>query len=185
MFGLGGHAYNALSGAVHATTLSTTGVVRVANVGSAPTSHTDSVNPSMHVAGGMSVAGHTWLNTGVSTGMFTSMSDRRRKRNIAPLDQSILADLLPVRYDMLDEQGEVAERGVVGFVAQDVVGLDPTLVRVDEAGTYSLDYRGIGVHAVAEIQRLTHVVNRLTRIVHVLTAATAAVFVVGLWVLPR
>jgi hypothetical protein len=163
MFGLGGHAYNSLSGAVHATTLSTTGTVRIANVGAHPTSHTDASNPALHVAGSMSVAGHMWVNTGVSSGAFTTMSDRRRKRNIVPMSDSITAGLQPVRYDLLDEDGNVAERDAVGFVAQDVRELDPALVRVDAAGTHSLDYRGIGVHAVVELQRLARLVEEQGR----------------------
>ena len=163
MFGLGGHAYNSLSGAVHATTLSTTGTVRIANVGADPTSHTDASNPALHVAGSMSVAGHVWVNTGVSSGAFTTMSDRRRKRNIVPMSDSIMAGLQPVRYDLLDEDGNVAERDAVGFVAQDVRELDPALVRVDAAGTHSLDYRGIGVHVVVELQRLARLVEEQGR----------------------
>ncbi len=152
--------YSSLSGAVQATTLTATGAVRIANSGANPTSHSDASNPALHVAGGMSVNGHVYFNTGVVSNSFTVLSDRRHKRRLRPLEAGVVPELQAMRYDLVDQDGEVVERDTVGFVAQDVQELDPSLVRVDErTGTYSLDYRGIGVHTVAELQRLQRQVD--------------------------
>jgi len=108
----------------------------------------------VHIAGGLSVAGHTWLNTAVSTGMSTVLSDRRRKRKIVPKSQSIIEQLEPVEYDLLDEKGKVIQERAVGYLAQDVKELDSNVVHVHKNGIHSLDYRAIGVHTVIEVQKL-------------------------------
>ncbi len=52
---------------------------------------------------------------------------------------------------------------VFSVVAQDVRELDLALVRADAAATHSLVYRGFGVHAVTEIQRLARTVREHER----------------------
>ena len=141
------------SGVITATTLTASGKATFSSTGNDPTTHTDT-DADVHIAGGLSVAGHTWLNTAVSTGMSTVLSDRRRKRKIVPKSQSIIEQLEPVEYDLLDEKGKVIQERAVGYLAQDVKELDSNVVHVHKNGIHSLDYRAIGVHTVIEVQKL-------------------------------
>jgi hypothetical protein len=141
------------SGVVTATTMSASGKAVFNSSGNDPTSHTDT-DADVHIAGGLSVAGHTWLNTAVSSGVSTILSDRRRKRKIVPKRESIVEHLRPVEYDLLDDKGKVIQEHAVGYVAQDVKELDSTVVQVHKNGIMSLDYRALGVHTVIEVQKL-------------------------------
>lgn len=157
------------SGTITATTLSASGKAVFNSTGNDPTTHTDT-DADVHIAGGLSVAGHTWLNTAVSSGVSTILSDRRRKRKIVPKSQSIVEHLQPVEYDLLDDKGKVIQEHAVGYVAQDVKELDPNVVTVHKNGIMSLDYRALGVHTVIEVQKLMQIQKQLLQQQKELTA---------------
>lgn len=122
-----------------------------------PSNYNDSVNPAVYIEGGLAVNSHTYLNTATVGGRFLNISDRRRKKKIVPKTHSIIPDLQPMQYDLLDKDGKVLHEGDVGFMAQDLKKLDDRIVHVDANGTHSVDYRAIGVHTVIELQKMLKV----------------------------
>lgn len=138
---------------VTASTVTASGVARFNDTGD-PTNYDDDVNPSVYIAGGLAVNGHTYLNTATVGARFLNISDRRRKKKIVPKTHSIIRDLVPMEYDLTDKDGNVVHEGDVGFMAQDLKEIDDTIVHVDADGVHSVDYRAIGVHTVVELQRM-------------------------------
>ena len=90
-------------------------------------------------------------------------SDRRCKRDIAPMDINALAafvdKLSVVNYNYNDDKPEEAKR--IGLIAQDVVAADPTIaqgcIEQDEKGFYSLRAADL----VFAVQALTKRVEEL------------------------
>ena len=114
----------------------------------------------------MSVAGLLWSDRLRTTQHFT-VSDARTKEHIEPLPPRSGADLVsalqPVSY-VIKSTGDAT----IGFVAQEVEKLDPRLVCVTSHGDYSLDYRGISVHAVHALQELQRELVQTRAAVHAL-----------------
>jgi len=151
------------TGNVSATSVTTTGAIvgatlKATNTGD-PISHSDTVNPAIHCAGGMSVAGLLWSNS-LRTTQHHIVSDARTKHSIAPLAKdtgaSVVRALNPVSY-VINLTGDAT----VGFVAQEVEKLDPRLVAKTAQDEYSLDYRGISVHTVHAVQALQQELDAL------------------------
>jgi hypothetical protein len=104
------------------------------------------------------------------TGVYNSVSDRRLKTNIQPLQNTLskILRLVPVRYEMIHPQA--AGKSIIGFLAQDVKEVFPELVKVmkDTAHGYknipdlhTLDYSGFGVLAVKAIQEQQVIIQTL------------------------
>jgi len=86
-----------------------------------------------------------------STGVWTAVSDQRAKKNIEPLRDVLqrALQLRPVSFKYKNGNGGTQ----VGLVAQDVAPLFPSLVEKGSA-TWSLNYSGLGVVAIAALQEL-------------------------------
>ena len=94
-------------------------------------------------------------------------SDRRCKRDIAPMDINALAafvdKLSVVNYNYNDDAADEAKR--IGLIAQDVVAADPTIaqgcIEQDEKGFYSLRAADLVFPLIAAVQALTKRVEEL------------------------
>ena len=94
-------------------------------------------------------------------------SDRRCKRDIAPMDIEALAafvgKLSVVNYNYNDDKPTEAKR--IGLIAQDVVAADPTIaqgcIEQDEKGFYSLRAADLVFPLIAAVQALTKRVEEL------------------------
>lgn len=94
-------------------------------------------------------------------------SDRRCKRDIAPMDIEALAafvnKLSVVNYNYNDDAADEAKR--IGLIAQDVVAADPTIaqgcIEQDEKGFYSLRAADLVFPLIAAVQALTKRVEEL------------------------
>lgn len=94
-------------------------------------------------------------------------SDRRFKRDIAPMDIDALAafvgKLSVVNYNYNDDAADEAKR--IGLIAQDVVAADPTIaqgcIEQDEKGFYSLRAADLVFPLIAAVQALTKRVEEL------------------------
>lgn len=94
-------------------------------------------------------------------------SDRRCKRDIAPMDINALATfvnkLSVVNYNYNDDVADEAKR--IGLIAQDVVAADPTIaqgcIEQDEKGFYSLRAADLVFPLIAAVQALTKRVEEL------------------------
>lgn len=98
-----------------------------------------------------------------STGVYTSISDRRFKRDIRPLDSSLggIMKLKPSNYQMKTTDSGKRE---IGFIAQEVKDQFPELVHEnidDKTGEsiYTLNYTGIIVVAVKAIQEQQEIIE--------------------------
>ncbi len=84
----------------------------------------------------------------VSATSFTSTSDRRLKSNVQPLDTKVVRDLQylsGVRFTWSDPNLSGLKKEQIGFIAQDVQKLFPSLVdgpELEEDGYYSINYQG-------------------------------------------
>lgn len=94
-----------------------------------------------------------------SSGAYTTVSDRRLKKNILPVSNVLdrVRELNPASYLYTNDPHE---RTQIGFVAQEVEPLFPELVHQGTLGdtdqeVYQLNYSGFGVIAIAAIQELT------------------------------
>ena len=94
-------------------------------------------------------------------------SDRRCKRDVAPMDIDALAafvdKLSVVNYNYNDDAADEAKR--IGLIAQDVVAADPTIaqgcIEQDEKGFYSLRAADLVFPLIAAVQALTKRVEEL------------------------
>ncbi len=98
---------------------------------------------------------------GVS-GAYSSISDRRRKKNITPveklLDRIILLE--PVKYNFIQQKD--TEDKTLGLIAQDVEILFPEAVMYDqENDTYTMDYSLFGVLAIQAIKEQQVIIDNL------------------------
>ncbi len=92
----------------------------------------------------------TWNQT---TGVYSSSSDKRFKKNIEEftnvLDKLML--LSPKRYNFISQND--SEQKYIGFIAQDVKELFPAFVQYNEEDDkYTMDYAGLSVVAIQAIK---------------------------------
>lgn len=139
--------------AIVVSSITSTGNARFYGTGN-PDNYDDSVNPAVYIAGGLAVNDHTYLNTLTVGSRFLNISDKRRKKKVVPKTHSIISQLVPMQYDLMDKDGVVVHAKDVGFMAQDLKRVDSSIVHVDRKGVHSVDYRAIGVHTVIELQRM-------------------------------
>ncbi len=91
-----------------------------------------------------------------TTGAYTSLSDRKFKEQIRPMDNTLegVRALKPSKYRYISNNPTQKES--IGFIAQEVQKLFPTLVHenVNKEGeeVLTLDYSGFGVIAIKAIQ---------------------------------
>ncbi|MCK4980007.1 MAG: tail fiber domain-containing protein, partial [Candidatus Delongbacteria bacterium] len=88
-----------------------------------------------------------------TTGVYTSSSDKRFKKNIEEftnvLDKLML--LTPKRYHFISQND--SEQKYIGLIAQDVKELFPTFVQYNEEDDkYTMDYAGLSVIAIQAIK---------------------------------
>jgi hypothetical protein len=106
-------------------------------------------------------AGDLWTAIGNSqrgsfnftSGAYASVSDRRQKKDFEPMVSMLpkVLQLEPLFYHF-NSQGS-ADQKHMGFIAQDVKSLFPSLVNYSsENDLYTLDYSGFGVLAIKAIQ---------------------------------
>jgi hypothetical protein len=92
-----------------------------------------------------------WIND--VTGAYSSISDRRFKKNLEPI-KSVLGDIMasePMRYHYKLQDN--TEEKSLGFIAQEVKEIFPELVS-EEEDRYGVNYDGFGVLAIKAIQEL-------------------------------
>lgn len=106
------------------------------------------------------VKGDTSINGNVTATGFTSTSDSRLKTAVAPLPHALdqLARLRGISFEWLPDAESPNQSGGrhIGFLAQEVAGVVPELVRTNEGGFLSVDYNGVTpmlVEAVKELQQ--------------------------------
>jgi Chaperone of endosialidase len=98
------------------------------------------------------------------TGVYSALSDRNLKKNVAPL-QPVLANinkLTPYIYNYIDNKE--GDRKSIGFMAQDVEPYFPDLVfhkkdRVTGAPFMMMSYQSFGVIAIKAIQEQQEIIN--------------------------
>jgi hypothetical protein len=112
--------------------------------------------------------GALWLGLGGShlgtfsatTGAYTTVSDRRMKRDIESVGTVLdkVLKLNPVQYYFTTEKNPANKN--LGFIAQDVQSIFPSLVsHSKEDDRFSLDYTGFGVIAIKAIQEQNEVIT--------------------------
>jgi hypothetical protein len=100
-----------------------------------------------------------WIdNAGNGTlgGTLTQSSDRRLKRDFAPLSASLhkLTSLRGYHYYWKDKERDQSLQ--TGLIAQDVETLFPELVKTDDKGFKSLNYTGLIPHLIESLRQLTN-----------------------------
>jgi hypothetical protein len=109
-----------------------------------------------------------------STGTYSSVSDKRLKKNIEPIQYG-LKDVLkfkPVSYFM-ENQNEDIDKKNLGFLAQDLEDIVPEIVNVQSSNDsnyiYSLQYSSIIPILIKAIQELNEIVlhNNTSNLVNV------------------
>jgi hypothetical protein len=106
------------------------------------------------------LTGYAALAHLTETGVWTTTSDRRLKRDIEPLE-GLLADALalePSTYFYIGEDPSTEMRSI-GFIAQDVQERFPSLVDEDE-GYLSLNYAGLNVIALGATLEFSHATDQ-------------------------
>ena len=98
------------------------------------------------------------------SGLLYQASDQRLKTNVASLDAStslsLVTQLNPVSYTRIDQPSQGT---TLGFIAQEVQKLFPSLVTVTDAtpltpgGTLTLNYTGLIAPAIKAIQEVTSI----------------------------
>ena len=99
-------------------------------------------------------------------GPWASLSDRRQKKNIAPLHGSLqtLLSLRPVTFEYIDPANPMCLAGVqTGFVAQQVQPILPAWVDQNDDGTLMLTPRGFEAMAVDAMQEQQQQIDALQR----------------------
>lgn len=100
------------------------------------------------------------------TGVYSAISDKRLKTNIASvgsvLDKVLLLDV--TEYNFIDQS---SKKKYIGLIAQDVENIFPQIVNHtkanvenDEAEIYTLDYSTVGVIAVKAIQEQHDIIKK-------------------------
>ena len=122
-----------------------------------------------------STNGSTFAARGVFdqvTGAYTSVSDRRLKKNIAPLEDDTLAkvEALPLkRYHFKHQPDDTPPE--LGLIAQDLQQHYPSLVADGE--TLTVNYAGLSVVALKAIQEQQAIIEKLTARLEALEAAAS------------
>jgi hypothetical protein len=102
---------------------------------------------------------------GVGTDIIGGLSDRRRKNNIIYLSNSystIIDSLKPVKFEFKENPGVIKH----GFIAQDVLEIEPELVYgngAEENGSYRIDYDGILAMTVKSLQEALARIDQLEK----------------------
>lgn len=126
------------------------------NVGlgtSTPTERLD-VNGNTVVAGTLRVGTNTTVGGNITAGgIITAASDRRLKKDITVLDDSLekILKLRPVSFHWKDSSRPEKE---IGFVAQEVEAVIPEVVRTGPEGIKAIAYGNIVAMAVGAIEKL-------------------------------
>jgi trimeric autotransporter adhesin len=109
-----------------------------------------------------------------NTGTYSSVSDKRLKKNIEPIQYG-LKDVLkfkPVSYFM-ENQNEDIDKKNLGFLAQDIEDIVPEIVNIQSSNDsnyiYSLQYSSIIPILIKAIQELNEIVlhNNTSNLVNV------------------
>ena len=100
-----------------------------------------------------------------STGAYSSVSDKRLKKDIQPIQYG-LNDVLkfkPVSY-LMENQNEDIDKRNLGFIAQDLEYIIPEIVNVPSSSNavYSLQYTSIIPILIKAIQELNEIVTKNT-----------------------
>ena len=106
----------------------------------------------------------------ITSGAYTSVSDRRLKKNIknftGVLERVLLLE--PKSYNFISQQE--GDKEYIGLIAQDVEKLFPEFVHyTEEDDTYTLDYAGLSVVAIQAIKEQEERIKRLEELVEKLT----------------
>ncbi|NIJ53762.1 tail fiber domain-containing protein [Dyadobacter arcticus] len=99
-------------------------------------------------------------NAHIASGIL-STSDKRLKRNITPLSNTLakLTELNGYRYFWKD--GTLDQSIQTGVIAQEVEALFPDLVKTDEQGFKSVNYNGLIPHLIESVKELNASLNAL------------------------
>lgn len=106
----------------------------------------------------------SYLGTGrgtidLTTGVYTSISDRRTKKNIAPLGQMLdkVMQLQPTRYHFKSQSADALP--TMGFIAQEVGAVFPELVHKvgDMQGLSYGEFSVVAIKAIQEQQNLIQI----------------------------
>jgi type II secretory pathway pseudopilin PulG len=128
---------------------------------STPTSHIHlsgssndiAINGKVAAVGDFSIAGNfSVTGTISSTGTITSASDRRLKKDITPLNDSLekILNLRGVEFSWLDKKA--GEGRQIGFIAQEVEKIFPELVSKNVKGIKSVAYQNLVAPLVEAIR---------------------------------
>lgn len=148
----------------NAANLTTTQSVRFAAYGSEPTGLADTSNPLFHADGDGVFNGTLRVAKLVADDIETT-SDERVKIKVEKQISNIIRELQPVSYVLTDKEGNEKRGGrrTVGFMAQQLEKLDPTVVSKNNVGDYSVDYRALGVHCIQAVQVLQQQIDNLKK----------------------
>ena len=109
-----------------------------------------------------------WYNTtlrgtwNLTTGVYTSSSDKRFKKNIEELTKVIGKVMLlqPKKYNFISQKNN--DDKYIGLIAQDVEKLFPEFVMYnEEADAYTMDYAGLSVVAIQAIKEQQEKIEQL------------------------
>ncbi len=118
--------------------------------------YTASTSDFWLVGGGVQKGGFNF-----TSGAYTATSDRNRKKNFEDLG-NILPEILklkPMRYHFKEQKD--GDQKFLGFIAQDVKELFPSLVNYSEENNlHTLDYAGFGTLAIKAIQEQQEIINQ-------------------------
>jgi hypothetical protein len=134
------------------------GTIANAGIGSDAT-HTDSTVCQ-------DTTSHIFFSGSGAAGICLGTSSARFKRDIKAMGMGLkqISSLRPVSFNYLKGYGDDGARRQVGFVAEDVYKIVPSLVGLDSAGKpQSVDYMGVMVVAVNAIKELNEKVDAQQR----------------------
>lgn len=108
--------------------------------------------------------------TGNNTGVMDFVSDRRLKRDIAPIEGALntVAALQGVNFNWKDPEKNATYGRIMGFIAQDVEKVLPQWVKTDKDGYKSLSKIGVEALLVEAIKEQEKKIDALTKEVEVL-----------------
>lgn len=128
-----------------------------------PTGDTMTVLGSVHANGSLTAAGEVVASGQVRGASIRSLSDRRLKRDLAPvcIEDEKWEKIRAYRYRFCFEKDGAQKH--VGLLAQEVAEVLPEAVTADAEGTLSLDYNAVVAVLVDRLHRLEAEVRRLRR----------------------
>ena len=109
------------------------------------------------------------------TGSYSTVSDRRLKTDIAPVDE-VLPSVMQLQAKTYHFIGQETEKRSMGFIAQDVELLYPELVSRggDAQDLYTLNYSGFAVIAIKAVQEQQKLIEEQQRTIESLVQRVAA-----------